>query len=269
MAEKIALIQFNDFLTKQDKLTQHQSGNCKNHSTETLSLLVTDHIFRAIDQQQLTAMVLIDLSKAFDSICHSTLLRKLRSLGTSSQALKWFESYLTDHKQSTRLGTSLSDELTITHGVPQGSILGPMLFNSTLRSFTESYVDDTRIYRAFSAKNMNSCLLKMTEDLRLVAGWCCSHKLLINPSKTKLICFGTWQLLSKVSDIRIPFLDQELAHVSSVKDLGITLDSYLNFNDHVNTLTSSLPSMLCQISIVRHLFTKPVLPIILNSPIFS
>ena len=63
VAEKIAFkIQFNDFLTKHDKLTQHQSGNCKNHSTETLSLLVTDHILRAIDQQQLTAMVLIDLS---------------------------------------------------------------------------------------------------------------------------------------------------------------------------------------------------------------
>ena len=130
VAEKIALIQFNDFLTKQDKLTQHQSGNRKNHSTETLSLLVADHIFRAIDQQQLTAMVLIELSKAFDSIFHSTLLLKLRSLGTSSQAY----------------------ELTITH--------------------------------------------------MSIAGWCCSHQLLINPSKTKLIFFGTRQLLSKVSDIR-------------------------------------------------------------------
>ena len=106
VAEKIALIQFNYVLTKQDKLTQHQSGNRKNHSTETLSLLVTDHIFRAIDQQQLTAMVLIDLSTAFDRICYSTLLLKLSILGTSSQALKWFESYLTDRKQSTRLGTS-------------------------------------------------------------------------------------------------------------------------------------------------------------------
>ena len=73
-----------------------------------------------------------------------------------------------------------------------------------------------------------------------------------------------------VSDIRVPFLDQELTRVtSSVKDLGITLDSYLNFNDHVNTFTSSLLSMLCQISRVRHLFTKPVLSIILNSLIFS
>ena len=74
-------------------------------------------------------MVLIDLSKAFDSICHSTLLLKRRSLGTSSQVLKWFASHLMDCEQSTRLGTSLSDELMITHSVPQGSILGPMLFN--------------------------------------------------------------------------------------------------------------------------------------------
>ena len=109
----------------------------------------------------------------------------------------------------------------------------------------------------------------MTEDLRLLAGWCCSHQLLINPSKTKLIFFGTRQLLSKVWDIRVPFLDQELTPVSSVKDLGITLDSYLNFNDRVNTLTSSLLSMLCQISRVWHLFAKPVLSTILNSLIFS
>ena len=71
---------------------------------------------------------------------------------------------------------------------------------------------------ANSAKNMNSCLVKMTEDLRLIAGWCCSHQLLINPSKTKLILFGTRQLLSKVSDIRVPLLDQELTPVFSVKD---------------------------------------------------
>ena len=78
VAKTIALIQFNDFLAKHDKLTQHQSGNRKNLSTETLSLLVSDHTFRAIEQQQLTAMVLIDLSEAFYSIC----------LGTSSQARK-------------------------------------------------------------------------------------------------------------------------------------------------------------------------------------
>ena len=105
-------------------------------------------------------MFLIDLSKAFDSICHSTLLLKLSGLGTSSQALKWFDSNLTDREQSTRLGTSLSDALTIPHGLPQGSILGPMLFNLYINglpsavksSCTDSYVDDTKFCCSFSAK---------------------------------------------------------------------------------------------------------------------
>ena len=105
--KRFVLNQFDSFLTLENRLTQHQSGNRKKHSTETLSLHVTDHIFRAVDDKKLTAMVLIDLSKAFDSICHTSLLQKLRYLGTSSQALTWFESYLTDRMQSTRVSTSL------------------------------------------------------------------------------------------------------------------------------------------------------------------
>ena len=95
-----------------------------------------------------------------------------------------------------------------------------------------------------------SFLLKLS-----IASWCCTNKLLINPDKTKLILFGTKQLLSKVPDIRVPFIGQHLTPVSSVKDLGIILDSNHTFNEQVNTLTSSLLSILCQISKVRHLFS--------------
>ena len=93
VAKRIAMRQFNDYLTLHNRLRRHQSGNRTLHSTETLSLLVTDDIFKAMDSRQITAMVLIDLSKAFDSICHSTLLSKLQQLGTSEQALLWFKSY--------------------------------------------------------------------------------------------------------------------------------------------------------------------------------
>ena len=174
-------------------------------------------------------MVLIDLSKAFDSICHRTLLTKLKGLGASNEASKWFESYLTNRRQSTRLGTSRSSELTVTHGVPQGSILGPLIFSLYMNdlpsvvkfSSVESYVDDTKVYLSCSLNNIDSCLAKVSEDLRLIASWCCTNKLLINPDKTKLILFGTKKLLSGVPDIRVPFLGQHLIPVTSVKDLGI------------------------------------------------
>ena len=153
-----------------------------------------------------------------------------------------------------------------------GSILGPVPFSLYMNdlpsvvkfSSVESYVDDTKVYLSFSSKDIDSCLTKVTEDLRLIAAWCCNNKLLINPSKTKLILFGMRQLLSKIPDVRVPFLGQNLAPVPLVKDLGFTLDSNLTFNEHVNTLTSSLISNLCQISKVRHLFSKSVFFTILN-----
>ena len=133
----------------------------------------------------------------------------------------------------------------------------------------ESYIDDTKVYLSFSSKDIDTCLANITEDLRLIASWCCSNHLLINPSKTKLIVFGTRQLLSRAPDIKVPFLGQELVPVPAVKDLGIILDSNLTFNNHVNSLTSSLISTLCQISRVRHLFSEPLLLTILNALVFS
>ena len=113
-------------------------------------------------------------------------------------------------------------------------------------SSVESYVDDTKVYLSCSSKNIDSCFAKLSEDLRLIASWCCTNKLLITPDKAKLILFRTKQLLSKILDIRAPFIGQYLTPVSSVKDLGIILDFNLTFNEHVNTLTSSLISILCQ-----------------------
>ena len=201
-----------DYLTLHNRLTRHQSGNRSLHSTETLSLLVMDDISRAMDSRQTTAMVLIDLSKAFDSLCHSTLLSKLQLLGNSEKALLWFKSYLSDRQQCTRIGTSLSNPLTITHG----SILGPRLFTlymndlPTVTKFSniESYVDDTKVYLSCASKDIHSCMQQVYEDLENIAGWCCANHLLINPDKTKLVLFGTRQLVSKLPDVTISFLFQ-------------------------------------------------------------
>ena len=96
----------------------------------------------------------------------------------------------------------------------------------------------------------------VAEDLRRVAEWCYANHLLVNPDKTKLRLFGTRQLLSQLRGVTVPFLGHELKPVAPVKDLGIILDSNLNFNDHVTSLSSSLLSTLCQVNRVRHLFSR-------------
>ena len=126
-------IQFSAYLTKNNRLTSHQSGNKKAHSTETLNILLTDKILEAMDKKQITALALLDLPKAFDSIDHARLLHKLSILGASSSTVKWFKSYLTGRRQYVRIGSACFNTLPITHGVPQGAILSP-LFGSAFIS---------------------------------------------------------------------------------------------------------------------------------------
>ena len=143
--------------------------------------------------KKITVLILLDLSKAFDSINHQRLLKKLTSVGASPATVKWFESYLSHRTQTLRIGSTLSDPLTISHGVPQGAILSPLLFciytndlpNTPLTCEIESYVDDSKILRSFHTPESETAMLEIEEDLHRVAIWCCENHLLINPEKTK------------------------------------------------------------------------------------
>ena len=119
---------FITYLMSRNRLSNHQSGNKSLHSTETLNIYTTDLILEAMDKKEISALVLLDLSKAFDSICHQKLLQKLFSVGASPAVVQWFRSYLSDRTQSVRIDSVLWDPLPITHGVPQGAILSPLLF---------------------------------------------------------------------------------------------------------------------------------------------
>ena len=123
VCEKVVLNQFSSYLKQFNRISSHQSGNRSLHSTETLNIFVTDTMLEAIDNKNLTALILLDLSKAFDSVSHSILLHKLSCIGASPEAVKWFQDYLTGRSQYVRIGSTKSSARPITHGVPQCAIL--------------------------------------------------------------------------------------------------------------------------------------------------
>ena len=212
-----------------------------------------------MDRKELTAVVLLDLLKEFDSIEHSLLFKKLHSMGVSWKVADWFKSYLSDSTQSARIGHILSEARAIKHGVPQGSILGPALFIIYINDLPttpivcplESYVDDSKIYLSFSYKDINVAEIHLTGDLRRIADWCCSNSPLANPEKTKLLLFGTTQMLNHVQNFRATFLEKELLPVSSARDLGMEFDECLSYDDHITHVVSKCTKSLCQINLIE------------------
>ena len=199
ICERVALNQLMTYMTTKRRLSEHQSGNKKLHSCITLNVMITDKALETVDAKKVTLVVLLDLSKAFDSIDHVTLLAKLQALGASRASLDWFKSYLSERLQCVRIGAETSSLQGISHGVPQGSILGPALFTIYLNNFPsipdvcslESYVDDSKLYLSFPVAEASNMIQQINNDLKKIASWCCYNSLLINPEKTKLLVLGT------------------------------------------------------------------------------
>jgi len=169
--------------------------------------------------------------------------------GVTGSALSILSSYLTDRSQSVLIRQARSSEISLSRGVPQGSVLGPLLFslyttplsrilNSSLIQY-HMYADDTQLYISFSASDSDQALSSLSSVLDRLYSWFCENKLFINPSKTEHLLIGTPQQTSKVLDSSISFRDIKLANTESARNLGVVFDSTLSFSSHISNVCRS------------------------------
>ena len=277
VCERAAHDQLVSFLSTKQRLSTQQCGNKKWNSTETALIQTTDSILQNIDKKELTAAVLLDMRTAFDSINHDILIMKLRDVGLPCSSIEWFKSYLSSRYQVEKIQASISDQLPVTSSVPQGSILGPLLFGIYTNDLSlvpkhcsiQSYVDVTKLLLNARLKDRQNIVSKMNEDLQRICQWTFTNKLLLNTNKTKFVIFGSRPLVSKVEGLHLSLLGKELTPAKSAKDLGVILDSNLTYEDHVTKTVSTCMSRLGQINRVKHVLGKDTLTIVVNCLVFS
>ena len=245
MLEKVVYSQVSEYLVNNNLLDLYQSGFRKYHSTTTALLKITDDMFNAIDQSEVSFLVLLDYSKAFDTVNHRLLLAKMEKLGLSEFVLSWFSSYLTDRSQKVVTKWDESGWDGMNNGVPQGSVLGPLLFSIMVCDLKESvnngkyhmYADDTQLYCHSHIENLNDTVKQINEDLNNIAGYSSRNLLHLNASKSAYIVIGSHRNVLSVNNKSYPPIllnDAPLERHTFVKNLGVTFDEVLSWRKHIS-----------------------------------
>ncbi len=200
--ERLVHNQVYSYLTRNDVLSPNQAGFRKGYSTGMCLIEFLHHIYSNIDAGHASGVLFLDLSKAFDTVDHNIMLDKLQHLGFKAGITCWFRSYLTNRKQVTKIGNETSSPALITHGVPQGSILGLLMFSLYVNDLPESlhdchvslYADDTAI--DVTDKDPNELKLKLEAVMQQVSSWYQKNKLSVNLQKSKFMLMGTQPCLA-------------------------------------------------------------------------
>ena len=243
ICEKAVTCQIITFLEQNNKRDKNQSAYRKHHSTTTALLNISDDIYDAIDDSELTILVLLDYSKAFDTINHRLLYAKLQSLGFDFSAISWICSYLTDRKQKVKTSTDESGWETIKNGVPQGSVLGPLLFSILVHDIGKCikngkyhmYADDTQMYYRTQIHNIYDTIKRINEDIARVAKYSESNCLKINAKKSYCIYMGSKHTLKQINLVdHVLLKNNPIKKLPTVKNLGVMFDENLTWENHIN-----------------------------------
>jgi hypothetical protein len=265
--ERLVYNRLLDFINKYDILSQNQFGFRKNISTSMALLELVDNISNSIEKNEHTIGIFLDLAKAFDTVNHNILLKKLHHYGIRGNAYDWFENYLNNRHQYVHLNGIQSSKLLVTCGVPQGSILGPLLFllyindlNTVSKLLTFiMFADDTNIF--ISGKSLDNITTKINAELTVVSTWFSANLLSLNVKKTNYILFGN----KKPPDVSITIGSEKILRVFHTKFLGVIIQSDLKWNTHINSLTNKISKTIGVINKIKHILATAHLKMLYQS----
>ena len=231
----------------------------KGYGCQTTLLRLLEDWRSALDKHEYVAAILMDLSKAFDCLPHNLLLAKLQAYGVSSDAVKLIESYLSDRSQQIRMGSNTSGWETLTKGVPQGSILGPLLFNVFLNDIfyiiekcsLYNYADDNTLAYIHKKLEVLQQIL-VTESLSLIQ-WFENNFMKANPDKFQAICVGK-RTFDAIKSFQLG--DTKITCEEKVSLLGVTIDVHLNFKDHISQICTKASQQLAVLKRIGKFLTK-------------
>ena len=250
--ERIVFVKTIDFIT--ERICSAQFGFLQKHSTLHQLLLFLDNILNSFKESVQTDAIYLDFRKAFDSVAHNELLTKLWCFGITGNLWKWFRAYLSSRTQCVRLNSAISDPLPVVSGVPQGSILGPILFLIFINDLPETlssshmllFADDTKCFKAIHNR-LDSHLLQ--QDLNHLTMWSQQWHLCFNPKKCVLVRFSPSPHSSITNDYLIN--DLPISNQNLYRDLGVILTSNLSWNEHYKHFLSNAYRIL---SLIRRIF---------------
>ena len=260
------------YLSNAGLLSNAQSGFRKNHSTSTILLDVQDYILKNMDDGYVTGVIFLDLKKAFDTVNHDILIKKLKQHGVDNNELSWFQSYLNNRSQTVSVNSTLSDFESINIGIPQGSILGPLLFILFVNCLPQAvdtkcktvmYADDTSLL--CKAKNINDLKVQLESCMDSVADWFKANKLTLNVDKTKFMIFGSNVMLERFQDMQLMYGNNIIERVDEFKYLGVKFDSNLSWSAHVDYLCKNISKRIGIIRRVKHFLPLETIVLLSNA----
>ena len=275
--EKVIFQQINKYFTENKLFSNSQYGFRKNHSTELSALELIDRLTKYMNNGDIPVTIFLDLSKAFDTLNHSIVLDKLKHYGIKDCALNLLSSYLSDRQQYVQINNIKSSLLPV--GVPQGSILGPLLLIIYVNDFTNasdifkiiSYADDSTLLAKLSdfnnRDNKENINVLLNRELEKNCVWLKINRLSLNTSKSKFMFF--YQRQKRVSIPNIKIYITYLQCIDNFNFLGLTFNKHLGWADHVNKLSNKICKIIGIMNKLKFQLPQNILLTIYNSLILS